>query len=95
LSLSSHSQATPESVEVASNGRPWRIMTSVVEVVSIINTIQDNENDIDQFVDLSEDEELPIQEDLGAITGQNRAIKRNGNDENVMPFRSGSINPNT
>jgi|GEM_PF-5819491 len=106
LSLSSHSQATPESVEVASNGRPWRIMTSVIEVVSVIEdskqiptqnlqtqeTLEEPPTEIEFEVDLTN--EAQDQEDLGVITGQNRAIKRNGHGENVTPFRSGSINPN-
>ncbi|HQZ15106.1 MAG TPA: hypothetical protein PLT55_04625, partial [Acidimicrobiia bacterium] len=127
LSLSSHSQATTESIEVASNGRPWRIMTSVVEVVSVINTntnkavdnsktqdpifnMNERSSDAfsetvdltsDEFETLSDEEQMPVQEeleeleDLGTITGQNRAIKRNHDGENVMQFRSGSINPNS
>lgn len=38
LSLSSHSEASPETIDVAANGRPWRIMSTVIEVLSRIET---------------------------------------------------------
>lgn len=38
LSLSTHSQATVESIDVAANGRPWRIMNTVIEVVPVIKS---------------------------------------------------------
>ncbi|MFN8015508.1 MAG: PAS domain-containing protein [Acidimicrobiia bacterium] len=78
LSLSSHSQATQESIEVASNGQPWRILSTVIEVVSIV--------DAENFI---ENEEV----DLGNITGQIAKQTFNKTPSNVSQFRSGSINP--
>ncbi len=95
LSLSTHSQATPETVEVASNGRPWKIMTTVIEVVSIIDSYQPREHNLEspQLIDIAEQE---MQENTEVI---DQEIEDNVNpksfDKNVTPFRSGSINPNS
>jgi PAS domain-containing protein len=51
LSLSSHSEASPETIDVASNGRPWRILTTVIEVLSLID-----------FSEQHEEEEIPEDE---------------------------------
>ena len=95
MSLSSHSEATPETIDVAANGRPWRIMTTVIEVISNIET--------EEIIDLNEPEikteekaesDSQMLENIGTITGQGSKKYQDSNrNQNVSPFRSGSINP--
>ncbi len=85
LSLSTHSQATPETIDVASDGRPWRIMTTVVEVISLIDTSPQT-----TFDNEHESPESDEGEDIGVITGVSQKFPHGAN---VSPFRSGSIGP--
>ena len=92
FSLSTHSEATPETIDVAANGRPWRIMSTVLEVVSIIET-----PDSVFAEDLTEhtpepDSEITPHEDLGKITGSDSSKNVDPvQPNNVSQFRSGSI----
>lgn len=99
ISLSSHSEASPDSVEVAANGRPWKIMTSVIEVLSHIDTdaqikfsAKDNEYNDDEFygeyrgpTSTTKNEETVNEEKI-------INLEQNPGD-NVSTFRGGSISP--
>jgi hypothetical protein len=96
ITISSHSEASPDSVEVAANGRPWKILTSVVEVLSHIDTTRENSNVIsldDEYFGaykspLTISQAVP-NDDSNEEDEKTAATK----DENVRTFRSGSISP--
>lgn len=90
ISLSTHSVASPDTIDVAANGRPWKIMTSVVEVVSLPDEtpyLNDNSQGISTG-DTHSREEL-IEDD----ENENNDIVHEPAHDNVTPFRSGSISP--
>ncbi len=107
LSLSTHSQATPETIDVASNGRPWRIMSTVIEVISVID-VEETEDVVELALEEALDQdrsELPDSysryidtaededpEDTAPITEYTHVGSAIKHD-NVSPFRSGSISP--
>ena len=108
ISLSSHSEASPDSVEVAANGRPWKIMTSVIETLSHIETNNDlNENIISLDDEYSGAYKSPIIKPIISVSEANTkgydkddedAEKEDLNislpaNENVRAFRSGTITP--
>lgn len=109
IALSSHSQATPETVEVAANGRPWKIMTTVTEVISIIETketVPDTNTEKSSPVNIevqdpfSFNKEIEYEleedsEDIGKITGHDLTEESESKPANVAHIRSGSINPNS
>lgn len=80
LSVSSHSEASPETIDVAANGRPWRILSTVIEVVSIIDVREVDHQD--------QDEPTMKPDGLEHLTG-----RRSNDPRNISPFRSGSISP--
>lgn len=103
MSLSSHSHATPETIDVAANGSPWRILSSVIEVIPVIDKAQQaklaTQEDQVKFLDLTDSDTSESRNeddndlDLGNITGH-QPIKPPKVSDNVSQIRSGSINPN-
>lgn len=94
LSLSSHSQATTETIDVAANGRPWRIMNVVIEVLNVIQTDQPQMKNHYGSDETHGEIEFEYEEDSNgsqALAPEEIDISKH---ENVSPFRSGSITPN-
>lgn len=95
LSVSSHSEASVESIDVAANGRPWRIMSTVIEHVSVLEVSHPEESTSADDVGISsiahEDDEIVIlNEDSSQPDNQTKSTR----PSNVLPMRSGSISPN-
>lgn len=99
ISISSHSEASPDSVEVAANGRPWKIMTSVIEVLGHIDTdaqikftAQDNAYSDDEFYGEYRGPSTSKKEEDTAANDDVVTLEENSSD-NVSTFRGGSISP--
>ena len=94
ISLSSHSEASPDSVEVAANGRPWKIMTSVIEVRGHIDTNINSGNIISLDDEFYGAYKSPLSNDDSETKPEpkdNESIEQN--NDNVRSFKSGSISP--
>lgn len=87
LSMSSHSEASPETIDVAANGRPWRIISCVIEVISLI--------DVDDTPHLPETtQDTPGKYiDHEDVAPTETTTSQQTDTTNVSPFRSGSISP--
>ncbi len=78
LNLSSHSEASPENIEVAANGRPWKILSTVVEVINLSEKTKNKEPN------------PRIESKLEPQPEETKVVEV---PKNVSPFRSGSISP--
>ena len=99
ISISSHSEASPDSVEVAANGRPWKIMTSVIEVLGHIDTdaqikssAKNNEYNDDDFYGEYKGPSIAAKAESKDEKDEIVSLEENAGD-NVSTFRGGSISP--
>lgn len=106
MNVSSHSEASVENIDVAANGRPWRILSTVIEHVSVIDLAdekvkedQTSESHSYEYDEANEDDESYDSEYNALNTvdkkSQNPTTENNqSKPTNVLPMRSGSITPN-